>query len=55
MKYKSGMFRNFEALYIEDRKVAVYLREQQNLKPAEYVYICPAENFPGILFEFVSV
>lgn len=48
MKYKSGTFRNFEALYIEDRKVAAYLREQKNLKPTEHVYVCPAENFQGL-------
>ncbi len=47
MKYKSGMFRNFEALYIEDRKVATYLGEQKNLKPTDYVYVCNSENFQG--------
>ncbi|WP_090156072.1 ArnT family glycosyltransferase [Dyadobacter soli] len=52
MKYKSGISRNFEALYTEERKVAAYLREQKNLKPTEYIYVCNSENFQGSYLSF---
>lgn len=47
MKYKGGAFRDFESLYVADRKVAEYLTTQKNLQPTDHVYVCPANNFEG--------
>ncbi|MCE7067261.1 glycosyltransferase family 39 protein [Dyadobacter sp. CY326] len=47
MKYRPVINSNFEAQYIEERKVSEYLYGEKNLKPNEWVYICGGNNLEG--------